>query len=127
MPAEWDDPDYRQAAMEATNENLIAWGVRINRECRGLTQAQLAERMGTKQSAVSKLEDSEGGDVLVSTLSKAAHALDMALLVKFVDYAEFAAQTRDVRTERLIACNYQQAKAMRTPPPAGRKDKNGDR
>ena len=114
MPIEWEDPEYRHAAMEATIENMIAWGVRINREDRGLTQAKLAEMTGTKQSAVSKLEDTEGGDVLLSTLTKTAHALDLALLVKFVDYAEFAAQTRDVRTESLLACDYQRAKALCT-------------
>lgn len=92
--------------MEGTIENLIAWGVRINREEQGLTQAQLAARMGTKQAAISKLEDPESGDVLLSTLTKAAHALDVALLVRFVDYGEFAAQTRDVRPERLFAARY---------------------
>lgn len=114
MPLEWEDPEYRQAAMESTVENMIAWGVRINREHRNLTQAQLAELIGTKQSAVSKLEDPDGGDVLLSKLMKTAHALDLALLVKFVDYAEFAAQTRDVRTEKLLAQNYEQAKSLCT-------------
>jgi len=89
--------------MESTIENLIAWQVRINREERGLTQAELAEMMGTKQSAISKLEDPEGGDVLLSTLMKAAHAFDCALLVRLVDYDEFASRTRDVRPERLFA------------------------
>jgi transcriptional regulator with XRE-family HTH domain len=111
LPEEWNDPEYRQGVVEATVENLIAWGVRSNREARGLTQAQLAERMGTKQSAISKLEDVEGGDVLVSTLTKAAHALDLALLVKFVNHAEFAAATKDVTTEALTAESFQSLRA----------------
>ncbi|SEF19411.1 Helix-turn-helix domain-containing protein [Variovorax sp. NFACC28] len=89
--------------MEATVENLIAWGVRVNREAQNLTQAQLAARMGTQQSAVSKLEDTEGGDVQLSKLVKAAHALDLALFVKFVSYPEFARLTRDVGTPALTA------------------------
>ncbi|RUR68661.1 helix-turn-helix domain-containing protein [Variovorax guangxiensis] len=101
MPSEWNDPDYRRAAMEATVENLIAWGVRINREAQGLTQTQLAERMGTKQSAISRLEDTEGGDIQLSTLSKAAHALDLALFVKLVSYSDFARLTRDVSASAL--------------------------
>ena len=120
MPEEWDDPAYRQATMEATNENLIAWGIRLNREGRGLTRAQLAERMGTRKSTASKLEDSGRNDFLVSTLSKTAHALDMALLIKFVDYAEFEAQTRDVRTDRLLACSYVQSKALSSHSRGGR-------
>ena len=83
-PKEWADVEYRHAAMEATVENLIAWQVRINREERGMTQDQLARAMGTKQPAISKLEDHEGGEVLVSTLVKAAHAFDCALWVRFV-------------------------------------------
>ncbi|MGP1665274.1 MAG: helix-turn-helix domain-containing protein [Rhodanobacter sp.] len=106
MPAAWQDIGYRQAAMESTVENMIAWQIRINREERGLKQDQLATRMGTGQSAISKLEDTEGGDVLVSTLVKAAHAFDCALLVRFVDYAEFAAATHDVRPERLFAAGF---------------------
>ncbi|WP_431107628.1 helix-turn-helix domain-containing protein [Variovorax paradoxus] len=96
--------------MEATVENLIAWGVRINRESRNLTQAQLAARMGTKQSAISKLEDSDGGDVQLSKLIKAAHALDVALIVKFVSYPEFASLTRDVTTAALLAETFETAK-----------------
>ena len=87
-------------------ENMIAWQIRINREERGMTQSALAELMGTKQSAISKLEDPEGGDVLVSTLLKAAHAFDCALVVRLVDYAEFESLTRDVRPERLFAAGF---------------------
>ncbi|WP_198937752.1 helix-turn-helix domain-containing protein [Pelomonas sp. KK5] len=106
IPEEWLDEDYRQAAMESTVENLIAWQVRINREERDLTQAELARRMGTKQSAISKLEDPEGGDVLVSTLVKAAHAFDCALVIRFVDYGRFAVRTHDVAPSRLFACGF---------------------
>ena len=106
VPTEWQDAEYRQAAMEGTVENLISWQVRINREERGMTQKDLAELMGTRQSAISRLEDPEGGDVLVSTLVKAAHAFDCALVVRLMDYAEFAATTHDVRPVRLFAAGF---------------------
>lgn len=106
VPNEWQDTSYRQAAMEGTVENMIAWQVRINREERGMTQENLAALMGTRQSAISRLEDPEGGDVLVSTLVKAAHAFDCALVVRLVDYVEFAVTTRDVRPERLFAAGF---------------------
>ena len=112
VPAEWHSPIYRRAAMESTVENMIAWQVRINREERGLKQAELASLMGTKQSAVSKLEDVEGGDVLVSTLIKAAHAFDCALLVRFVEYAEFLTATQDVRPDRLYACGFKDSAVL---------------
>ena len=106
IPSEWADEDYRQASMEGTVENLIAWQIRINREERGLTQSKLAAKMGTKQSAISKLEDPDGGDVLVSTLIKAAHAFDCALIVRFVDYGRFASRTKDVGPKHLFACPF---------------------
>lgn len=102
-PAAWQDIDYRQATVEATVSNLIAWQVRVNREERGMTQADLAAAMGTGQSAISRLEDTEGGDVTVSTLVKAAHAFDCALLVRFVSYDSFASLTADVKPDRLFA------------------------
>ena len=120
MPKEWTDVEYRHAAMEATVENLIAWQIRINREERGMTQGQLARAMGTKQPAISKLEDPEGGDVLVSTLVKAAHAFDCALLVRFVEYSTLAVQTRDVRPERLYAVSYQEENQSAHVAPQGR-------
>lgn len=103
VPKEWESGEYRRATLEATIENQIAWSVRVNREERGLTQSDLAQKMSTKQPAISKLEDPEGGDVLVSTLVKAAHAFDCALVIRFVDYAQFARETQDVSPERLLA------------------------
>ena len=106
VPREWADGEYRQAAMEGTMANMIAWQVRVNREERGMTQAQLGSLMGTKQSAISRLEDPEGGDVLLSTLAKAANAFDCTLLVRFVNFVELAAATHDVRPERLYVAPF---------------------
>jgi transcriptional regulator with XRE-family HTH domain len=107
VPREWTDAEYRHSAVEANVSNMIAWQVRINREERGMKQAELAARMGTQQPAISRLEDPEQ-DVRVSTLLKAAAAFDCALLVRFVDHHEFAAAVNDVRPERLYACSFDQ-------------------
>lgn len=50
--------------------------VRIRRELAGLTQAQLAERLGSQQPAIARLE---AGDTNVSmrTLERIADALDL--------------------------------------------------
>jgi transcriptional regulator with XRE-family HTH domain len=105
-PQEWLDTDYREAAMEANVANMIAWQVRVNREERGFTQAELAKLMDTKQSAISRLEDPDAGDVKVSTLVRAAHAFRCAVIVKFVDYAEHFVETQDVRPDRLYAAPF---------------------
>lgn len=107
VPSSWNDKEFRQATLEAELEQGIAWQVRINREERGLTQLDLGTAMKTGQSAISKLENPEGGDVQLSTLIKAAHAFDCALIVQFVSYAVFRAATADVRPDRLLACSYE--------------------
>ena len=124
-PLEWEDTAYRHAALEATIESMVAWQVRVNREERGLTQAELATAMGTGQSAISKLEDPEGGDVLLSTLVRAAHAFDCAVLVRFMDHHEFASQTADVRPEHLFACSYSPAASLAARPRSRKKVAHG--
>lgn len=109
VPVEYSDLDYRRAALASTVENFIAWQVRINREERGLTQKDLAALMGTGQSAISKLEDPEGGDVQVSTLLRAAHAFDCALILRFVDFASFVEASQHVQPERLFAPSFVEA------------------
>lgn len=50
----------------------------------GLTQTELAQRMGTKQSVISAIES--GGQVpSFAMLSRVAHALELHLNVEFAD------------------------------------------
>jgi transcriptional regulator with XRE-family HTH domain len=92
--------------MQAAIEQGLAWQVRVNREQRGWTQRQLAQKMGTKQSAVSRLEDPEDPGVNLQTLINAAHAFDCALLVKFVPYSMLAHESEDLSPERLYAARF---------------------
>ena len=110
MPVEWDDREDREFSVEEHVRQGIAWQVRVNREERGLRQGDLAKLMKTGQSAVSKLEDPHGGDLTLSTLFKTAHALDCAVIVRFVAYSHFASSIVDLRSERLLACPYESEK-----------------
>jgi ribosome-binding protein aMBF1 (putative translation factor) len=49
-----------------------------------MTQAELAERLGTKPSAISRLESPNYGKVSVSTLKKIAVALNCDLRIEFL-------------------------------------------
>ena len=49
----------------------------------GLTQAELAERMGTTQSVISRLEEGGGARNRIDTLARVATALDRHLVVSF--------------------------------------------
>jgi transcriptional regulator with XRE-family HTH domain len=106
MPPEWEDREDREFSVEEHVRQGIAWQVRINREERGLRQGDLAKLMKTGQSAVSRIEDPHGGDLTLSTLFKAAHAFDCAVIVSFVSYAQFASSVSDLRSERQLACSY---------------------
>jgi ribosome-binding protein aMBF1 (putative translation factor) len=49
-----------------------------------MTQAELAERLGTKPSAISRLESPNYGKVSISTLKKIAGALNCDLKIEFL-------------------------------------------
>lgn len=51
----------------------------------GLGQRELAERMGTTQSVISRLEEGGGGRPRLDTLARVATALDRHLVVSFPD------------------------------------------
>jgi ribosome-binding protein aMBF1 (putative translation factor) len=52
------------------------------RQRAGLTQTELARRIGTRQPALSRLESGGFGKATVETLKKIADALDARLVVK---------------------------------------------
>jgi transcriptional regulator with XRE-family HTH domain len=106
IPQKWRDPEYRHAYMEAAIDQGIAWQIRVNREERGWTQAEFAERIGSRQSAVSRLEDPEAGGTRLSTLKKVARALDCALIVRFAPYSELARASADLAPDRLYASSF---------------------
>ncbi|MDD2711305.1 MAG: helix-turn-helix transcriptional regulator [Simplicispira sp.] len=104
----WKDVEYRHAYMESAVHQTIAWQIRINREHRNLTQQDLAKSIGTRQSAISRAEDTEYGNHNLGTLIKIAHALDCALVVNFVSYSELAYQSNRLSKNHLIACGFQE-------------------
>jgi transcriptional regulator with XRE-family HTH domain len=79
-----DSPARHRGYERAGRAIRLAVEVRELREKRGLSQRELAERLGTTQSAVARLE---AGNVSPSlpTLDKLADALGVELVVGFVD------------------------------------------
>ncbi|WP_165835695.1 helix-turn-helix transcriptional regulator [Stenotrophomonas sp. SPM] len=90
----WRDKDRRQAYMEASVEQGIAWQIKLNRELRELTQAQLAKLIGTKQSSISRLEDPLYGSQSIPMLTRVANAFDCALVVKLISYSDLASESQ---------------------------------
>lgn len=86
--AEWrKDPAY-VAAYEALEEEFVFASAVIGARARaGLTQEELAERMGTSQSAIARLESGRSRPS-TTTLAKLAAATGTKLRVSFVPDGE---------------------------------------
>lgn len=85
----WDDVKKRRPAPTAEVvvevEHDLALGQLIYdlRSEAGLSQRALAERMGTTQSVISRLEEGGGAKNRLDTLARVATALDRHLIVSF--------------------------------------------
>lgn len=60
----------------------VAAFIRDTREDLGLTQYELAERLGSQQAAVARWEKGQH-DITMKTLSRIANALDVEFVVRF--------------------------------------------
>jgi len=79
------DDDELRAGIERELANLeIAQMVYDAREAAGLTQQQLAKRVGTTQSVISRLEDADYEGHSLRMLQRIARALDLQLSLQFV-------------------------------------------
>lgn len=85
----WDDVKKRRRPTSAETrtgvEQDLALGQLIYdlRTTAGLSQRELAERMGTTQSVISRLEEGGGTRNRIDTLARVATALDRHLVVSF--------------------------------------------
>lgn len=107
----WRKPEYRHAYMESAIEQGVAWQIRVNRERRQMNQRDLAEKIGSRQSAISRAEDTTYGRHRLETLVKIAHAFDCALQVRFVPYSTLAKDSDDLSPLALYAPSYSEETA----------------
>jgi transcriptional regulator with XRE-family HTH domain len=61
----------------------------------GLSQAQLAERIGTRQSVISRLEDADYDGHSLSMLQRIAAALGQCLEIRFLSPGKFTSRRRN--------------------------------
>ncbi len=85
----WDDVKKHRRPVAAETragiEQDLALGQLIHdlRTAAGLSQRELAERMSTTQSVISRLEEGGGAKNRLDTLARVATALDRHLVVSF--------------------------------------------
>jgi transcriptional regulator with XRE-family HTH domain len=80
---ELDDEEYRYAYAEDYLNTHIAAQIRVLREQRGMTQQDLADKIGTKQAGVSRLENVNYSSWKTQTLKRIARALGVGLSISF--------------------------------------------
>lgn len=71
-----NDPAERHEFFRAITQDDIATQIRSIRRLRGLTQAHLAQRVGMKQSAISRIEQADYASWSSTTLFKVAAGLN---------------------------------------------------
>jgi ribosome-binding protein aMBF1 (putative translation factor) len=76
------NPEFKEEWNKLDTEFALIESIIRAREMAGLTQAELAERIGTKQPALSRLERGGFKTATVETLTKIAHALNAELIIK---------------------------------------------
>lgn len=87
------DRDERDAYTQAEITTALAHQIRAIRLQRGWSQADLAERMGTKQHVISRLEDPSYGRMSLQTLFQLCKAFETGLEVKFISFTQMLENT----------------------------------
>src|SRR6266571_1352039 len=89
------DEEYRHAYADEHLNLSIATQTKVIREQQGMTQEELAVKIGTKQAGVSRLESANYSGWSTAALRRLARAFDLRLRVSF---EEFGTLWREVKT-----------------------------
>lgn len=97
---------YRVNFGHANLSNRIALQLRLLREAAGLSQAALAAKLGTKQSAIARVENVSYGKLSIAMLERIAEYFDVAPWVELVSYSTLLRRTADLSPEALLPIPY---------------------
>jgi len=78
-----EDPEFAEGFDEGYQNFKIGVLFKVSREQAGLTQEQVAKKLGTKKSAISRIEN-HAEDIRLSTLHKYAKALGKKVNLEIV-------------------------------------------
>ena len=79
-----DDPELRELIQKETVNVHVARLIYDARMQAGLTQEQLAERIGSKQPVIARLEDADYEGHSLTMLRRIAAALDRRIEIRFL-------------------------------------------
>jgi transcriptional regulator with XRE-family HTH domain len=92
---------YRDAFVSARISQTLALQARVLRQRAGLSQQELADKLGTSQNAVFRLESPRYGRHTISTLAKVASYFDVGLVIRFAPLSEVVDWTLSLNPESI--------------------------
>jgi len=81
-------PEARAKFVESNLSKELAFQIRALRDNKEWSQPELAEKVGTSQNAISRLENPNYGKATITTLKKLASVFDVGLVVRFVPFSQ---------------------------------------
>jgi transcriptional regulator with XRE-family HTH domain len=102
MQRNFVDEDYRNAYVESFMNSFVAAQIKVLREENEMTQEQLAERIGTKQAGISRLENVNYSAWKVETLRKLARAFKVRLKITFEEFGSLPGEVEGFNREVLL-------------------------
>lgn len=81
-----EDPEFAEGFEEGYQKFKIGVMLRLARENAGMTQEEVAKKLGTHKTAISRIEN-HAEDIRLSTLEKYAKAFGKTLKVELADTA----------------------------------------
>jgi transcriptional regulator with XRE-family HTH domain len=86
LKEEWKDKETRHVYCDEFLNSSIATQIKVLREQRGLTQAQLAALASMMQPRIAAMEDVNYSSWTINVLRRLAEAFDLTLTVKFESF-----------------------------------------
>jgi transcriptional regulator with XRE-family HTH domain len=98
---DFQDESARHEYAEAFTNASIAAQIKSLREADKLSQQQLADKIGTKQSGISRLENVNYASWKVDTLRKLARAFDLRLRISFEEFGTLVPEIENFKERTL--------------------------
>lgn len=101
LKGDFRDEEYRHVYTNSFVDSKVATQIKVLREQRGWTQAQLADETGMCQARVSVLEDVNYSSWTLSILRRFARAFDLYVDVEFKPFGTLRVQLDEMDREHL--------------------------
>jgi len=108
------DKPYRDAFVASQLKRGVASQIRVMLKDRRWTQADLAERSGLKQGAISRASDPDYGNLTINTILRIASGFDVAYVGRFVPFSEAAQWYENLSESALSVSSFEEGERHHT-------------